>query len=392
MRKLVCGSMIASVALLAASCGKSPDAPSSSFTAPLASGPSNAASYRFRDQPVTLAIVNAVRTGSDTPTYSVEVATDSGFSNKVFTRDGIAEGSGSGTSLTLSNLAGGQTYYWHWKAVLDGVTGPPSPTQQFTVGPQVVIDVPALVGPANGAVTGTRPTLTVRNATRTGPAGPITYEFQIATAAGFGSILASGTAPEQSVSTSWTVVNELPEGDLFWRVRAVDAANGESSSFTAATAFTARRFNLHNAVILNNPSDLADWAETAQITRIDTSGQMIVDFDKRTGPGRWPESPFGTGAIQYTLGMCLNISGQWYCSAVVHFWDDRELEAGGAASEIAINWFYDARWGPMAGHQPAPGELVGLFVAQGNLRDNGNTTVKERSNVVLLPFGSSYRR
>ena len=42
--------------------------------------------------------------------------------------------------------------------------------------------------------------------------------------------------------------------------------------------------------------------------------------------------------------------------------------------------------------QPARGELVGIFVAQGNLRDRGNTSVKERSNVVLVPFGTTYSR
>src|SRR3954453_18915870 len=87
MRKLIFGSTIAAVGLLAASCGKSPDAPSSSFTAPRASDPANPAPYRFKAQPVTLTIINSVRTGSETPTYSVEVATDAGFTNKVFTRD-----------------------------------------------------------------------------------------------------------------------------------------------------------------------------------------------------------------------------------------------------------------------------------------------------------------
>ena len=311
MRNVVLGSMIVCVGLVVASCGKSPDAPSSSFTTPIASGPSNAATYRFRDQPVTLTIVNAVRTGSDAPTYSVEVATDPGFSNKVSTRSDIAEASGGTTSHVLPNLGGGQTYYWRWMTALDGVTGPPSPTQQFTVGPQVVVAVPVAVGPSSSAVTSTRPTLTVRNAAKTGPAGPLTYEFQISTSSSFGSILTSATVPEQSGNTSWTVVNELPEGDVFWRARAIDAANGESSNFTGAAGFNVQRFNLRSAVILNNPSDLAEWAETAQITNVDTSGRyVIVDFDKRTGAGRWPESGFGTGGIQYTLGMCFNIGGQ----------------------------------------------------------------------------------
>ena len=47
-------------------------------------------------------------------------------------------------------------------------------------------------------------------------------------------------------------------------------------------------------------------------------------------------------------------------------------------------------WAPMTGHQPANGELIGMFVAQGNLRDRGGSSLHERSNVVILPFGGSY--
>ena len=45
----------------------------------------------------------------------------------------------------------------------------------------------------------------------------------------------------------------------------------------------------------------------------------------------------------------------------------------------------------MQGYQPSQGEAVGIFVAQGNLRDNGNVSVKERSNVVIMPFGGTYK-
>ena len=40
----------------------------------------------------------------------------------------------------------------------------------------------------------------------------------------------------------------------------------------------------------------------------------------------------------------------------------------------------------MAGYQPANGEMVGFFVTAGNERNNGAYSVKERSNVVLVPF------
>src|SRR6185437_2649344 len=48
------------------------------------------------------------------------------------------------------------------------------------------------------------------------------------------------------------------------------------------------------AVVWDNPPDLASWAQTATITSIQfTSDAFLVDFDKRTGPGRWPDVPFG---------------------------------------------------------------------------------------------------
>jgi len=57
---------------------------------------------------------------------------------------------------------------------------------------------------------------------------------------------------------------------------------------------------------------------------------------------------------------------------------------------MAGQWFYDTRWGAMQGHQPAPGEVVGWFVAAGNLRDSGNVIAKERSRVLFLPYGQNY--
>jgi hypothetical protein len=116
-----------------------------------------------------------------------------------------------------------------------------------------------------------------------------------------------------------------------------------------------------------------------------------VDFDRRDGPGRWPDVGFGDGALEYTLGMCVNISGEWNCSATVQFWYGRDLEASGRPDEIGINWWYDQRWGHLLGYQPACGETVGIYAAAGNLRDSGNVIAKERTNIVLMPFCGQYR-
>jgi len=150
---------------------------------------------------------------------------------------------------------------------------------------------------------------------------------------------------------------------------------------------------MKKAVIWDNPPDLGSWAETANITRVDlSSGRIVVDFDKRLSADHWPSVGFGDGDLEYTLGICLNISGTWNCSAVVQFWFGRDLSEGGDVNNIAGEWFYDARWGALMGHQPARGETVGWFVAAGNLRDSGNVIVKERSKVLMLPFGQNYQR
>src|SRR5215475_725978 len=94
---LVAVSVVASFVLACTS--ENPNRPTMSFTAPLAQQPANGVSYNFNQQPITLTITNVVRTGSETVTYSVEVARDTGFSNKVFTRDGIAENPSGTTSV-----------------------------------------------------------------------------------------------------------------------------------------------------------------------------------------------------------------------------------------------------------------------------------------------------
>jgi hypothetical protein len=151
---------------------------------------------------------------------------------------------------------------------------------------------------------------------------------------------------------------------------------------------------MSQATIWSSPYNLGSWAQTANITKIQFgNGIFTFDFDKRTGPGRWPDVPFGSGNLEFTLGMCLNIQGHWNCSAVIQYWFGRPTEA---PTSIAQNWFYDFRWGPMAGYQPAYGEEVGIFVGAGNLRSITDCKVRcgsyvfERSNVAIIPWGHNY--
>lgn len=150
--------------------------------------------------------------------------------------------------------------------------------------------------------------------------------------------------------------------------------------------------DLGTTVVKNSPSDVAKWAETAKITTLDMDANgVFIQFDKRDGPGSWPDVPFGQpgDSLQYTLWIVLYINGTWTTSGCIQYWRGLDRN-GGPPSGVAMNWYYDAnRWAPMTGHQPAVGERVGFFVTAGNARnvtDHSGSIVWERSNVVTVPF------
>jgi hypothetical protein len=370
------------------------------ITAPALVTPADAAKFRFAEQPLTLTIRNAAATGSGTVTYTFQVASDAGFANVVATQDNVAEGGGQ-TSVKLASLAGQKDYFWRARANSNGLAGPFSKGRTFNVGPQVVLQAPGVVSPANGGQSsGSQPTLTVSNAARTGPAGAITYRFEIADSGSFANILGVATVAEQPEQTSASInVKLTTNATYFWRVRAEDTGNGIQGPYSPVSSFRYVPFDLHQAIIVNSPQDLANWPEGAHITSVTFTGEaFLVDFDKRQGPGKWPEMtpPGWSGGIQYTLGMCVNKNQQqWFCSGVVQFWDGRELEASTPPSYVGRNWFYDGRWAAIIGYQPEDGETVGLWVGAGNLRDGSNLSlascprVCERSNVAMVTWQNS---
>jgi hypothetical protein len=237
----------ASLALAAVACANSnPSQPSSdsgltaSVTVPRPAQPATNATIRFADQPVTLMVQNAASTGSGT-TYTFEVATDATFASKLQTKDSVAEGSSGQTSVRLDALPGGRDYFWHARATAGGTTGPFSATYKFTMGPAVIINPPVPIGPLSGATTGPRPVLRVTNATRTGPAGAITYLFEIANSSAFTTVIMNGTNREGINETGFIVTADLPVNQtLFWRATAIDALNGVSSAPSAVQSFTTR--------------------------------------------------------------------------------------------------------------------------------------------------------
>jgi hypothetical protein len=380
--------------------------------APKPVAPASSAQISMDQQPVTLTVENAATNGVRSLSYVFEIGTDAALSAKLFSQTGVPPGPDGRTSLRLpQNLTADRTYYWRAKAD-DGANASDFSTPiSFRVYTPVVIQAPVLSAPADGAtLTSRRPTLAVTNAQRSGPAGTIKYLFEVATDAAFASKAISVLVTESaSGQTSYNGTDDLAYATrYYWRSKASDSSHESPYSsirnfLTPAAPVTPAPTpspapstggpvdsRIAGAPFLNNPPDIASWAQTARMTSIDFNGDSFsFDFDKRDGPGKWPEVQFGSdGSLQYTVGMCLNINGQWYCSAALQYWDGRDPSA---TAQIARDWFYDPiRWGPLAGHQPAPGELVAIFVVQGNVR-GANSSNRERSDFVFMPFGGHYR-
>ena len=210
-----------------------------SVTAPQMLTPSAGAVVRNADQPLTLVVRNAVVTQNATATYTFEVATDAAFANKAFTKSGVPQGSNGQTSLTIDRIGAAADYFWHARAEGGGTVGPFSAARRLTIGPEVIVQAPVPIGPLTGAQTPPRPVLRVRNAVRQGPAGAITYRFEIATTSAFTTIVATGTNVEGVNETGFTPASNLAIGaTFFWRAFAIDASNGVTSAPSAAQSFT----------------------------------------------------------------------------------------------------------------------------------------------------------
>jgi hypothetical protein len=385
-RKLCCACTVVMIAAVPGCSDKNPAQPTGtgSVTAPRQPQPATNATLRYVDQPITLTVANATVTEQTGTTYTFEVATDTGFVNKVQTRSDVAEGTGGRTSVRLDTLAGGSDYFWHVRATSAGTVGLFGPTYRFTVGPQVVLNAPVPVSPTQGALTDARPTFTVTNAPRSGPAGPITYRFEISAVSSFAPLTLEGTVPEGNLRTTFRPNVDLPvEATLFWRVTAIDAANGVVSPVSATATFvTALAIDLRKAQFLNSP-DVSNWPVTGTLTLVEQDGGgeglMCMAF---TDPG-WPDSPFfgdptfGVFANQWYFA---KINGIWYGGAGE--WLYRGLgscKAGQGTRTIGP----DSGFGPpFSTWVPRLGELVGFMVTS-VARPGVRRTVDQRTNIIV---------
>jgi len=391
--------------------------PGVNISAPGVMTPSANTQIAIDQQPITLTVKNATTNGVRPLSYEFQLSGDTSFASTLFAKADIAPGNGQ-TSIQLPDKLGSAgNYFWRARAEDGANTGAWTSAIPFTIYIPVVIQAPGPALPAAGSTTANiRPTFVVNDASRTGPAGTIHYNLMIAQDVTFTQVVLTATFPEQANQTSMAIGQDLTAGGhYFWRAQASDGTHDGpwSSTFDFHTPAApppptptppppisgppgppaaGDQINMLAAQIYNSPTDLASWNVSTAITSVNFGGDGIsVQFSKKDGPGRWPDvtPPGWSGPLQYTLGMCVNIGGQWDCSAVVQAWYGLD-PVGGPPSGIGRNWFYDPlRWGPMAGHQPAPGETIGIFVCEGDCRNNTRgdlSPLRERSNVVLVKF------
>jgi hypothetical protein len=248
MRGRACRGIVSLVVVIAAAACGSPAAPVAPTAAPQLLMPGNGAQVANQEQPVTLVVLNSATSKPGT-IYTFEVAGDVAFTNKLQTKDGIAEGTNGQTSVKLDPLAAAKDYYWRARAQAPGTTGVFSDLFKFTIGAAITLDAPAPISPLTNAQTTPRPVLRVANAVRTGSTGAITYKFEIASDSGFGSIVVTGNNTEGINETGFTPTSDLPtRALLYWRATAMDAANGVTSAPSAVQSFTPLPFSQAEAV------------------------------------------------------------------------------------------------------------------------------------------------
>jgi hypothetical protein len=204
------------------------------ISAPVLLEPAQGFKFKESEQPIKLVVQNATTSGVRPLTYSFEVASDSGFNTKVFSRTGVAPGDGK-TSAVLDRLEIGKAYYWRAWAE-DGANTGERATAGFEIYPKAAVNPPAPASPVNNEkVPSVTPTIVANNASTAGPVGYLSYEFQVASDQGFSHLVAAGVVNEGSGQTRF---NSSPLGSgatFFWRVRAADSET--TSAWSGVQAF-----------------------------------------------------------------------------------------------------------------------------------------------------------
>jgi hypothetical protein len=234
--------------------------------------PAGGTQISFYAQPITLSVTNGGAAVLRAPVVDTfQVATDAAFASLLVNLD-VPQSSDTTTSLTLPSLAPSAQYFWRVRSTrAGGADGPFSAPLTFIVGPRVFLGMPVLVQPLAGGFVTLRPTFVVANATRTGPAGSVAYQFDVSMQSSFSPIVVTGTVPEGAGQTSFAPTTDLTAATgYFWRVQATDTTNHEAGPASTVGAFAtpvvgSATLTLHSTRSCTLDTDIR-FAGTASLT------------------------------------------------------------------------------------------------------------------------------
>jgi hypothetical protein len=382
------------------------------ISAPKLLQPAAGSQVSFEQQPIMLMVANSTTSGVRPLTYVFEIAADSGFATKVFTQTGIPAGTNGQTSFRLPQaLSADRTYYWRAHAEDGANTGDYATPAAFAVFTPVVINVPTLTAPADGAVLTTdKPKFTVTNSTHTGPVGQISYLLEVGTDIAFANKALSIQYPETAGTTSFTPGTGFAASThFFWHVKASDP--GHESPWSPTLSFTSPaaaptpappppssgggggggavgqgdQLDLRSVTIVLGAANIANWAVTSQVTSTTQVDHSLCI--NHTMQGQWPTVPFfgdPSTPIEGNQWIFANIGGQWYGGAGDWLRPGQGCKDVTAAN-IGSDGFYN--WEPLRSWSPKPGETFGLMVSTPARLWPDMSTVDQRSNVVLVKWG-----
>jgi len=206
--------------------------PGVTISAPALLEPAQGLKFKENEQPIRLVVQNATSSGVRSLTYNFEVAADSGFTSKVFSRSGVAPGEGNKTSVQVDRLEIGRPYYWRAWAE-DGANTGSMATAGFEIYPKPAVTAPGPVSPINNEqVASATPAIRVSNAAFVGPVGALVYEFQVASDQSFTKLVSAGIIPQGPGQTTFNTSALTKSATMFWRARASD---GETMSGWSVT-------------------------------------------------------------------------------------------------------------------------------------------------------------
>ncbi len=233
--------------------------------------------------------------GAAPASYSVQVSTSETFTTTVFSQSGMTA-----SSMALSGLANGITYYWRVQAINLGGSSPWSIIWYFGTIP-LPPSAPALSSPANGII-GQSSALTLSWSSASGTVA--SYTVQVSTSTTFTSTVFAQTGPGLTAP-----IKGLAYGGItyFWQANASNAGGTSWSGVWSFVTIAAPALSSPVDGALNQPIPLTlTWASTAGAA----SYNVLVSIGTALSGSAFYQSGLTTNSVSVS-GLAWGITYAW---------------------------------------------------------------------------------